>query len=149
MRTGKGAEHAARIMDALRASPRPLGAYDLLAELRPSGVAAPLTVYRALDRLVRSGKVHRIESLNAFVACRQDDHEHDHHPHDQTVGFAICDECGAAEEFVDPHLGERLRESLVARGFVPRASAVEVRGLCRDCDARRARDERPAAASNA
>ena len=66
MMTRKGAEHAANIMDALLASQRPLSAYDLLDRLRPTGVAAPLTVYRALDKLMRAGKVHRIESLNAF-----------------------------------------------------------------------------------
>lgn len=137
---GKGAEHAARIMEALRGSPKPLGAYELLERLRPSGVTAPLTVYRALDRLIQAGQAHRIESLNAFVACQEGRHDHVHapagdtgHAPDRTVGFAICDSCGAVEEFVDPVLSDRVREDLSARAFVPRTSALEVHGLCVEC----------------
>ena len=137
MPSRRGAEHATNIMGALAASSRPLSAYDLLDQLRPTGVAAPLTVYRALDKLIKSGKVHRVESLNAFVACR----EGEHHGHDRaepgalgrTVGFAICDECGSVEEFVDPGLHDRISDALASRKFKPRVSAIEVRGLCGDC----------------
>ena len=133
----KGAEHAANIMDALSGSTRPLSAYDLLDHLRPTGVAAPLTVYRALDKLVKSGKVHRIESLNAFVACKGNGH-HDHHhdeDHEHTVAFTICDTCGTVEEFADPHLCERIAASVSAHGFSPRTSALEIHGVCAKCRA--------------
>ena len=49
-------------------------AYDLLDRLRPEvGSPKPPTVYRALDFLSRLGFVHRVEALNAFIAC---DHGH-------------------------------------------------------------------------
>ena len=125
-------------MGALSASGRPLSAYDLLDRLRPTGVAAPLTVYRALDKLVASGKVHRIESLNAFVACRTGHDHADHGSPDaaaapRSVGFTICDRCGLVEEFVDPALFPRLDRSLLKKGFAPRTTAVEVHGLCAGC----------------
>lgn len=139
MATRKGAKHATNIMEELAASRRPLSAYDLLDRLRPSGVGAPLTVYRALDKLIKAGQVHRIESLNAFVACRSGDHAgHDHAeavPNRQTVAFAICDRCGAVEEFVDPALCDRIGGLLSARSFVPRTSALEVHGVCAACHA--------------
>ena len=139
MASRKGAEHASNIMGELAASRRPLSAYDLLDRLRPTGVAAPLTVYRALDKLIKSGKVHRIESLNAFVACRSGEH-HDHapeaeDPRGRTVGFAICDRCGTVEEFVDEELSRRLERNLSDRRFRPRAGAIEVHGVCAACDA--------------
>ncbi len=138
MATRKGAAHAANILKALVAAPRPLSAYDLLDRLRPTGVAAPLTVYRALDKLIQAGKVHRIESLNAFVACSDEGHhDHAHAAADErTVGFAICDSCGGVDEFIDPQLATRIREHLSARDFHPRASALEVRGLCGPCSAK-------------
>ncbi len=135
MASRKGVEHAANIMDALSASGRPLSAYALLDHLRPTGVAAPLTIYRALEKLMKSGKVHRIESLNAFVACKGSAH-HDHshpHGHDHTVAFTICDACGAVDEFADPRLCDRINESLLARGFVSRDTTLEVRGTCSTC----------------
>lgn len=137
MPSRRGAEHATNIMGALAASSRPLSAYDLLDQLRPTGVAAPLTVYRALDKLIKSGKVHRVESLNAFVACREGEHHHHEHTDAEafgrTVGFAICDECGSVEEFVDAGLHDRISGGLAARLFAPRVSTIEVRGLCSAC----------------
>lgn len=133
MATRKGAAHAANIMDALKASPKPLSAYDLLDQLRPTGVAAPLTVYRALDKLMTAGQVHRIESLNAFVACKGEEHHTHAHETDRTVGFAICDRCGSVDEFVDTALSTRVLETLAARAFAPRTSALEVHGMCAPC----------------
>lgn len=129
-------------MGALQDASRPMSAYDLLDKLRPTGVAAPLTVYRALDKLIASGKVHRIELLNAFVACRNGEHHHVgpeddeafHAPH-RTTGFAICDRCGTVEEFVEDDLFARLDRAMLKRGFASHASAIEVHGLCASCSA--------------
>ena len=132
----RGTQHATNIMSALAAAPRPLSAYDLLDRLRPTGVAAPLTVYRALDKLIASGKVHRIESLNAFVACRHGEHHQAHEDEPaqrRVVAFTICDRCGSVEEFVDDALFEQLDRGLGQRGFTPRTSAIEVHGWCTGC----------------
>lgn len=138
MANRKGAQHASNIMSALAEAHRPLSAYDLLDRLRPTGVAAPLTVYRALDKLIASGQVHRIESLNAFVACRETAHhhaaDHDHAPR-RAVAFTICDRCGTVEEFVNAELFAQLERGLGARRFSPRTSAIEVHGLCQACAA--------------
>ena len=123
----------ADIFEALMASPRPLSAYDLIATIGAQVPASPPTIYRGLKKLISDGKVHRIESLNAFVACRHSNcAEHDHKP-TQGVSFAICDRCGSVDEFVDPVVGERLDADLSARSFLPRAVTVEVRGLCAGC----------------
>lgn len=135
-----GAQHATNIMGALAEASRPLSAYDLLDRLRPTGVAAPLTVYRALDKLIASGKVHRIESLNAFVACRTGEHHHDQEAADQargprSVGFTICDKCGSVDEFVDDKLFAQLHRGFAKRNFTAATTAVEVHGLCAACSA--------------
>ena len=80
------------VFDALVGSDGPLSAYTLLDRLREHGFRAPLQVYRALDKLVEFGMVHRLESLNAFVACAHASESccHDH----GTVAFAICNSCG-------------------------------------------------------
>ena len=58
------------VMGALSQAKGPLSAYTILDELRDDGFRAPLQVYRALEKLVELGLVHRLESLNAFVACQ-------------------------------------------------------------------------------
>src|SRR3990172_6339658 len=75
------------IVEALRAAGRPVSAYEIIDRLREKASLAPQTVYRSLDRLIASGSAHRLESLNAFVACSPVTHE-------GGGGFAICDDCG-------------------------------------------------------
>ncbi len=116
------------VYDALTGAEGPLSAYTILDRLRGSGFRAPLQVYRALDKLVEFGMVHRLESLNAFVACR--------HPGCdtcETIAFAICEKCGKVAEVADEELARQLNDLAERTGFTPKKSIVEVRGHCRDC----------------
>ncbi len=66
-----------RVLELVWRSHEPQGAYDILDTLGERGRrAAPPTVYRALDFLLGQGLIHRIESLNAFVGCRDPDTPH-------------------------------------------------------------------------
>ena len=78
-----------RVLSLILQNHEPVKAYDLLAQLREDNPrAAPPTVYRALDFLQEEGFVHRIATLNAFVACGE--------PGDVHGGqFLICSDCGA------------------------------------------------------
>ena len=116
------------VLEALEAASGPLSAYTLLDQLRERGFRAPLQVYRALDSLMKSGLVHRLESLNAYVAC-----QHGHSHHHEMAAFAICDACGAVTEFTDPHIGERLERWSDSNAFAPKKVTIEVRGLCESC----------------
>lgn len=120
----------ALVLAALSHAEGPLSAYTILDRLRDDGFRAPLQVYRALDKLTDLGLVHRLESLNAFVACiRPHCHEGD------TVAFAICEKCGQVEEFSDEHVAERLSGWTAAHGFRPHKTTIEIRGTCAACAA--------------
>jgi Fur family transcriptional regulator, zinc uptake regulator len=133
MRRREAGRNAAYILNALRTSQRPLSAYELIEAIRPQTVAAPTTIYRALKKLISDGKAHRIESLNAFVACRHPRCAEVGQEHKGGVGFAICDRCGAINEFVDPMISETVAADLSTLAFLPRALTIEVRGLCASC----------------
>ena len=62
-----------RIRDLLAAAQKPLSAYDVIDALREDGRLAPPTVYRALQKLIDKGLAHRLETQNAYVACRRCD----------------------------------------------------------------------------
>jgi Fur family zinc uptake transcriptional regulator len=116
----------ARIYDLLVRAERPIGAYELLQALsRPSYAAKPPTVYRALEFLVRVGLAHRIESLNAFVAC-------DGHHGRSAIEFLICDCCGRAQE-CELEIDQTAFAAASARGFKPNRLVLEVHGVCPDC----------------
>jgi Fur family zinc uptake transcriptional regulator len=120
----------ARVLRLIAEGGRPLKAYDLLDKVREgegAGAAAPPTVYRALDFLLANGFIHKLESVNAFVAC--------HHPStaQHSVPFLICDRCHSAVELEDEQVVAALDERARALGFVPQAQTLEVHGLCARC----------------
>jgi Fur family transcriptional regulator, zinc uptake regulator len=118
------------VMGTLAASSGPMSAYTILDELRGEGFRAPLQVYRALGKLVEFGLVHRLESLNSFVACRHPDcDEH------QTMAFMICDGCGQVNEITDASLARRLQSLAKDSGFALSKTTIELRGLCETCQA--------------
>jgi Fur family zinc uptake transcriptional regulator len=119
-----------RVLERLEAASGPLSAYTLLDQLREHGFRAPLQVYRALNTLMKSGFVHRLESLNAFVACAEP-HDHSH----SMTAFAICDKCGQVIEFSDELVGERLDQWVGSTGFVAKKAVIEFRGTCGKCAA--------------
>lgn len=119
------------VLGALRQAAAPRSAYDILDGLRNEGFRAPLQVYRALDKLMAIGLVHRLESLNAFVAC-SDPHDHEGHDHGITA-FAICEDCGSVTEFRDEAIQARLSAWQKVERFKPEKTTIEIRGHCRDC----------------
>lgn len=126
----------ARALAALRAAGRPLSAYEVLDALREDQPrAAPPTAYRALRRLTELGLVHRLESLNAYLACAHGAHEH------RTAApagpeatlFTICDDCGTVQEMADGALARRMQELAAAGAFTPASAVIEMRGRCDSC----------------
>ena len=116
------------VFQALVDAAVPLSAYTILDQLRDSGLRAPLQVYRALDTLREKGLVHRLESLNAFVACaRPDCRRH------ETVAFAICDICSRVSEFSDAEVEARLNAWVRGRAFLAERTTIEIRGTCKGC----------------
>lgn len=115
-----------KVLRLLLESAEPSKAYDLLANLDGEGSAKPPTVYRALDFLQEVGLAHKIESLNAYVACGHTGHKH-------SAVFLICDECGAAEELHAVATTDALKAETGAAGFILRHAVIEVRGICRAC----------------
>jgi Fur family zinc uptake transcriptional regulator len=100
------------VFDVLSKAEGPLSAYTILDQLRDDGFRAPLQVYRALEKLLDYGLIHRLESLNAFVACA--------HPqcHQQgLVAFAICEKCGQVTEFSDAAIENLVSAWSLQNGF--------------------------------
>ncbi len=120
-----------KVLEKLEAASAPLGAYMLLDQLRGDGFRAPLQIYRALEVLVKNGCVHRLESLNAFVACSES-HDYSYQNHLMTA-FVICDNCGQVIEISDELIGRHLDDWVRKTGFVAKKAIIEFRGTCAKC----------------
>ena len=113
-------------LSALHQANGPLTAYELLERLRKQGFKAPTQVYRALDKLIEQGLVHRLETLNAYVTC-----SYPSHCKLNFTAFAICDICGNADEFAVNPVG--LNHWVKNHGFILESSVIEIRGQCIKC----------------
>ena len=67
--TDKLTNNQQTVLDLLEGSKEPLKAYAILFDIQKKGIKSPLQVYRALDKLIEIGKVHKIESKNSYIAC--------------------------------------------------------------------------------
>ena len=115
-----------RVLEILLQEHRAMGAYDILGMLSDEGFASqPPVVYRALDFLVANGFVHKIQKLNAYIACA--------HPGDShTPVFLICKECETVAETAAP-LQSTLGEVANKIGFKIENTIVEAEGMCPTC----------------
>jgi Fur family transcriptional regulator, zinc uptake regulator len=116
------------VYDAMQHANEPLSAYTLLDKLRGDGLKAPLQIYRALDKLVEHGLVHRLETLNAFVAC-----QHTHAHEDAPTVFMICKTCGTVAECSNTCLDGDLKQLALGNGFRVEKTSIELRGKCAKC----------------
>ena len=99
-------------------------AYDLLDMLKPEvGSPKPPTVYRALEFLSELGLIHRIEALNAYMAC-------DHSGGGHVAEFFICEKC---ENLQERHANDHI--DCVPDGFQINRSVIEHYGVCANCAA--------------
>ncbi len=97
-------------------------AYDILGQIRPDiGSPKPPTVYRALDFLTELGLIHRVEALNAYIAC-------DHSQGNHIAEFFICENCDSLQE---RHANDHVE--CIPNGFAIRHSVIEHYGLCTNC----------------
>ena len=116
-----------RVLEILLEKHRAMGAYEVLDHLREEGLGSqPPVAYRALDFLVSNGLAHRIERLNAFIACSHPGARH-------SPAFLICRICDSvAEASADPASG-MLGHAAAETGFVIERAVVEAEGVCPNC----------------
>ena len=91
------------VFNLLQNSGEPLKAYTILENLKREGLKSPLQVYRALDKLVELGIIHKIESQNSFIACSNSNCA-------SNTAFTICRKCGDVKEIKNNHLFEQVSD---------------------------------------
>lgn len=116
-----------RVLELLLEEHRPLGAYDILQRLTEEGRGAqPSIAYRALDFLIAQGFAHKVERLNAFIACTQPRETH-------TPAFMICRGCNCVAEAASLPARSPLGKAAREAGFRIEQTVIEAEGLCPNC----------------
>lgn len=116
-----------RVLEILLEEPRALGAYEVLERMKAEGLGAqPPAAYRALDFLITNGFAHRIEGLNAYVACAFPGQPH-------SPAFVYCGICGKVGETARPLDPDPFGLAAEHEGFHIEATVIEARAVCSEC----------------
>ena len=122
------------VLELLHSQRAPLKAYDILKRLQREGYPAhPPTAYRALEFLLRERLIHRLNSLNAYVACAHPQTSH------SECYFLVCSSCGKCQESCSGNLKKAIRKMAKGSDFRVLVSSLEIQGLCSVCAKKRGR----------
>ena len=116
------------VLDIIEKAKGPLKAYSILFNVQKKGINAPQQIYRALDKLIKAGKIHKIESKNAFVACKNSNCEVS-----KATAFSICESCEIVDEISDEKLSKYLSKFNEKKGMKFKRFNLEFFGLCKKC----------------
>ena len=116
------------VLNLVEKSSQPLKAYSILFNVQKKGIKAPLQVYRALDRLGEIGKIHKIESRNAFIACQDSSCQIS-----KATAFSICESCEKVTEINNSKLSKYLNNFQDNSGMKYSKYNLEFFGLCKKC----------------
>ena len=117
------------ILEYIQKNKKPVKAYSILSNVQKKGINAPPQVYRALDKLIEIGKIHKVESQNSFIACKTSDCETPH-----ATAFSICDSCDEVSEINDPKLFKYLLDFKDNNGIKFDGYNLEFFGTCKSCE---------------
>ena len=116
------------VFDIINKSSEPLKAYTILSNVQKKGIKAPPQVYRALDKLIEMGKIHKIESKNAFVACQNSSCNVS-----KATAFSICESCEEVTEISNSKISKYLSNFEDNTGMTYKKYNLEFFGLCKKC----------------
>ncbi|MBL6857713.1 MAG: transcriptional repressor [Pelagibacteraceae bacterium] len=116
------------VLEIIEKAKEPLKAYSILFNVQKKGIKAPQQIYRALDKLIEIGKIHKVESKNAFVACKNANCEIT-----KATAFSICENCEKVTEINKPNLSKYLNNFEDKTGMRYQKYNLEFFGLCKKC----------------
>lgn len=115
-----------KVLEFLLKDHQPKGAYEILDLLRGEGLSSkPPIAYRVLDFLIEQGFAHKIQGLNAFVACSYPGNSH-------SPAFMICRKCEKVAEVEDTESRIDWETASLAT-FKIEEAFIEIRGVCDSC----------------
>jgi Fur family zinc uptake transcriptional regulator len=116
------------VLDIIEKAKEPLKAYSILFNVQKKGIKAPQQIYRALDKLIEMGKIHKVESRNAFVACKNSNCEIS-----KATAFSICESCEKVTEINNINLSKYLNNFKDNTGMKYKKYNLEFFGVCKKC----------------
>ena len=120
------------VLKGLTKSEKALSAYELIDFCKNEFnlILHPMTVYRALDFFQNEHLVHKLNSINKYIACTHTLGEHEH----DIVQFLICKKCEKIDEITIQKMTlDDLHHNVSDAGFHSDCSHLEMACICKSC----------------
>ena len=114
-----------KVLNYLKKHKKPMSAYQVLDGLRNSGFKAPISVYRALDKLIEDNQVHKV-NIKSCVVCN---HQHN----DKNIIFNICKKCKRVFEGHSKKFDKLIQQLCQNNKFQSINSELTIQGYCSNC----------------
>jgi len=115
------------VFDIIKRSKKNLTAYEILDKFQKIKKTQPMTVYRALDRLISDEKIHKSNQTKTFMLCNHS------HSKNHNVAIAICRKCGDTEELKSNLLQSFFKKTNVKK-YDFNYFNMEVLTTCKGCN---------------
>ena len=117
------------VFSLLENSVKPLKAYSILFEIQKKGIKSPTQVYRALDKLMEIGKVHKIKSKNSYIACKNNKCLNK-----SSTTFFICNLCEKIIEIEEEIISNQFSNICNKISSKYSNHSLEIFGTCISCN---------------
>jgi len=114
------------VLNILKKSSKNFTAYEILDKFQKIRKTQPMTVYRALNDLIKKGEIHKSNQSKTYLLCNQDNHKK-HNP-----SIAICKKCGDTKE-LKSDLFSNILKNYRLKKYDFSDFEIEVSTLCRGC----------------
>lgn len=115
------------VLDALLLNHQASSAYEIVECIAKTNKRLqPVQVYRALDTLINMGLVHRVQSMNAYIACTSDEEHH-------IPQLLFCSSCKRVAELTNNTISSLISKTVKQAQFKLDYGLVELVGLCPEC----------------
>lgn len=116
-----------KVLEIISANHKPVRAYDILYKLKDEGFSdKPPTVYRALNFLIQNKMAHKLNTINAYIACFNDKAE-------EVPCFLICEKCQDIEEFQDNDIMKAVVNISKYKNINIKNVNLEIGFICEEC----------------
>ena len=115
------------VFNIIKKSSKNLTAYEILEKLQKIKKTQPMTVYRALDHLIKEERIDKSNQTKSYILCN---HSHDKN---HNTAIAICKKCGDTDEFKSDIFSEFFKKyNLKKYNF--NKFKMEVLTTCKECN---------------
>ena len=115
------------VFNIIKKSNKNLTAYEILDKLQKIKKTQPMTVYRALDSLIKEERIHKFNQTKTFMMCNHS------HSKDHSTAIAICKKCGDSEELKSSIFQNFFKKNNV-KNYSFNSFNMEVLTTCKECN---------------